>query len=221
MKIAIVIPARIGSTRFPNKPLAKINGKEMVLHVCDRLESMKGIADIMVATDCTNIKSVVENKGHKAIMTDVNCETGTDRIYQATKDLDYDIIINVQGDEPLVNTFDVKLVLEYKKMFMEHIIGTIAHIDDMRDIYNPNIVKYNYNIGLTRKPVCTKFKQCGLYAFTKQQLKEFTKSEKTETEGIELTRKTNNKIKFIVIQGSPSVDSPDDIKIIEKAINKA
>src|SRR5262245_10753382 len=105
MKMVAVIPARYGSTRFPGKPLAKILGKEMILWVTERTAKAKGLSDVVVATDDERVVSVVKKAGFNAIMTRPTHPSGSDRVFEAIEKMvlaEDDVIINVQGDEPLV-----------------------------------------------------------------------------------------------------------------------
>lgn len=213
MKCAIVIPARIGSTRFPRKPLALISGKPMILHVCDRLKNL-GI-DIFVATDDEDIATEVYLAGYEYIMTPDNCKTGTDRVYRATWGLDYDFYINVQGDEPLVNPEDVQTVIDEKKKHPHYIICSKSKIV-ADDLENPNVVKVKPDGTLTRKPIRTDYRQCGIYAYSKPELTYFCNMPPKEVEGIEMTRIPKGILRFVEITGSQAVDCPDDIDLIEK-----
>jgi 3-deoxy-manno-octulosonate cytidylyltransferase (CMP-KDO synthetase) len=214
MQVAIIIPARLGSTRFPKKPLALINGKEMIIHVCDRLKELN--LNMYVATDSKEITDILDKHNYNWIMTK-DCRTGTDRVYEASKKLNYDIFVNVQGDEPLVNIEDVKEVIKTKKLNMHYIVGTKSLLVD-DDLSNKNIVKVGDNNEMTREHIKTKFKQCGIYAFSKYDLFDFANCKKQEVESIELTRISKYRIKFITITGSPSVDIPDDINKIQNII---
>lgn len=218
MRCAIIIPARLKSTRLPNKPLAKILGKEMILHVCDALKGLD--AYTVVATDSHEIKELCNENGHMAIITDA-CRTGTDRVFLACKEikklggqLPFDIIVNVQGDEPLVCVEDVKKVIEAKIKDMEHIIATKSLLKT-GDLDNINVVKVSDDGELTRQPIETKYRQQGIYAFTYEELKYFHNADYVETESIELTRIPKSKLSFVEIKGSHAVDIEKDIQIVE------
>ena len=99
MNIKIIIPTRLNSSRFPKKPLAKIQHKEMILHVCDRASK---VYPVIVATPDTEIKELVEKHGYEAVLTSKDCLTGTDRVAEVAKYINADIYVNVQGDEPLI-----------------------------------------------------------------------------------------------------------------------
>lgn len=106
MNVILLIPARYGSSRFPGKPLAPINGKPMIQHVYERASLAKGLTNIYVATDDERIKATVEGFGGKVVMTSPDAASGTDRINEAIKLLglkDDDLVINVQGDQPLID----------------------------------------------------------------------------------------------------------------------
>ena len=122
MKILIVIPARFKSKRFPGKPLAKINNKEMIIWVAQICKKVTSVSNIVVATDDIRIKKTVNKYGFNAIMTSKKCITGTDRVAQVSKKIKADIYINVQGDEPLIKSQDIKKVISPKIKFPNHVI---------------------------------------------------------------------------------------------------
>ena len=142
-KSIILIPSRMAATRLPNKPLLKINNKSMIMHVYDKaLES--NIGDVFVATSDQIIFDEVKSNGGKPIITSDRHNTGTDRIAEAlskidTSDIDY--VINLQGDEPLIDINDIKN-LNYQAITQNSDLATLAcKIDDQKKYYNPNIVK--------------------------------------------------------------------------------
>jgi len=103
MRIVGVIPARYKSSRFEGKPLADILGKTMVQHVFERARRASCLGDVVVATDDERIRSEVERFGGKAVMTSMDHQSGTDRVAEAIRDIDADVIINIQGDEPMLD----------------------------------------------------------------------------------------------------------------------
>lgn len=117
MDVSIIIPARYDSTRFPGKPLAKINGKEMILHTVDGCSKAFGKECVFVTTDDNRISDVVTSAGYKVIMTSKEQPllTGSDRVAYAASFLDSYYIINVQGDEPLINPEDIRNVYSAMK----------------------------------------------------------------------------------------------------------
>ena len=105
MKVLCIIPARYASTRLPGKPLREIAGKPMIVRVYERAVRAKLVQDVVVATDDERIRAAVEEHGGRAVMTRTDHATGTDRLAEvAEKMQDYDLIINVQGDEPLIDS---------------------------------------------------------------------------------------------------------------------
>src|SRR5579871_5778583 len=112
MSVAIVIPARLGSTRLPEKALADINGKPMIQHVYERARSVRGVDHVVVATDHERIVAAVEKFGGQAVMTPESLRSGTDRVAQVAASRGEAIIVNVQGDEPLLDPIAVERALE-------------------------------------------------------------------------------------------------------------
>ena len=109
----IVIPARLKSSRFPGKPLAKICGKPMIFHVWKRCVGAVDKKLVFVATDNIKIVNVCKKFGIQTVMTSAKCKTGTDRMYDFSKKINSKIYINIQGDEPLIKPKDIKKVIKY------------------------------------------------------------------------------------------------------------
>jgi len=141
MPAIVVIPARYASTRFPGKPLALLKGLPIIQHVYQNSLNSRLAKDVIIATDSETIFEKVLSFGGKAMMTANVHASGTDRIAEVAAGLDYDIIVNVQGDEPLVNPAmidDVIAVLDDSRAS----IGTLAKkIEARREIFDPNVVK--------------------------------------------------------------------------------
>lgn len=138
----VVIPARLASTRLPNKPLADLGGKPMVVRVAERA-LLSGAAEVIVATDDGSIIDACEKHGIRAMMTLATHPSGTDRIAEVAQSLQWDedaVVVNVQGDEPLI---EPELIAKTAARIGPHIpMATVAHlIHDMDDMFNPNIVK--------------------------------------------------------------------------------
>lgn len=140
----VIIPARYASSRFPGKPLAKIGGVEMIVRVCQRV-SETGFP-LAVATDDSRIAEVVERAGFRAVMTSPDHQSGTDRVYEAYRNLGSDarVIINVQGDEPFIDPSQIRLLADCfseKKVR----IATLARVFDKKKgfeaLFDPNVVK--------------------------------------------------------------------------------
>jgi 3-deoxy-manno-octulosonate cytidylyltransferase (CMP-KDO synthetase) len=161
MRFHVVVPARYASTRLPGKPLADIAGKPMVVHVVERAMEA-GAESVLVATDDVRVQSAVESHGYAVVMTSAEHPSGTDRLAEVAEIRawgDEEIVVNVQGDEPLVSPRlirDCALELTLKP---DAAIATLAHgIQDEEDFRNPNTVKVvtdaqGYGLYFSRAPV--------------------------------------------------------------------
>ncbi|MBF0465690.1 MAG: 3-deoxy-manno-octulosonate cytidylyltransferase [Nitrospirae bacterium] len=138
---AVIIPARYGASRFPGKPLALICGKPMIEHVYERAKRAHSASAVFVATDNAKIYDTVVGFGGAAIMTKETHATGTDRIAEAARDLPFTVIVNVQGDEPLIEPDMIDSVIELMQDDRAS-MGTLKKkITTPCDIFDPNIVK--------------------------------------------------------------------------------
>lgn len=144
MGFHVVVPARYASTRLPGKPLADLAGKPMVVRVIEAVARSRA-TDVWVATDDERIRVAVEAYGHQALMTRADHVSGTDRIAEVVDRLgwkDEDIVVNVQGDEPLIDPALIDAVAACLGADAEAAVATAAHaIEDARDFFNPNVVK--------------------------------------------------------------------------------
>ena len=238
-KIAIVIPARYGSSRYKGKPLVKILGRELVLRVADICLKTVGYENLYIATDNKLIEQKVKKENFQAIMTSKNCLTGTDRVAEASKKINAKIFINVQGDEPLVNPKDIKKIIEAKKNFPNHVICGYDKIHKLQDPKNTNLPKVVVNskneliyisrslIPGSKKTIVNKnyYKQVCIYAFNKNELNKFfalkRKSEIEEMEDIEILRFFDLGVKVKMIRlnsNSVAVDEISDVKKAEKIL---
>ncbi|MDD1620107.1 MAG: 3-deoxy-manno-octulosonate cytidylyltransferase [Methylococcaceae bacterium] len=157
----VVIPARYGSTRLPGKPLLDIAGKPMIVHVCER--ALEADAEqVVVATDDQRIFAAVEALGLQAVMTDANHQSGTERIAEVARILgwgDDDIVVNLQGDEPLIPPAYIRDAAEALAGQTQAGIATLAaKIEDAEEIFNPNAVKVvldknGYALYFSRAPI--------------------------------------------------------------------
>ena len=241
MEACVIIPARFKSSRFPGKPLAKLNGKEMILWVAELSSSAVGIENVFVATDDLRISEIVNKNGFKSIITKSNLLTGTDRVAEAAMGLNYEIIVNVQGDEPLVNPADILKAIELKKVHHKSVINSYCLLKEDEDPKNKNIPKVVTNenndlIYISRavipstkeKNIFTKYKkQVCIYSFYKEQLKRFINYGKKgfieNLEDIEILRFFEIGINIKMYEASIAslaVDTPGDIKKVEIALEK-
>jgi 3-deoxy-manno-octulosonate cytidylyltransferase (CMP-KDO synthetase) len=234
-KVVVVIPARYKSSRFPGKPLAKIKGKEMILWVAEISEKAVGKEFTYIATENEEIANLVKDNGYNVILTSDNCKTGTDRVAEASVEIDADIIINIQGDEPMLNYNDILRVIECKKNNPNFIINCMSDLNSDEDINDKKIPKVVVDgddnlLYISRSAIPGKKsektkkgkKQICIYAFDKECLKDFY-SRKNKTplefeEDIEILRflEMGYKIKMLEVNNDTyAVDYPNDIKIVE------
>jgi len=236
MNAVAIIPARYASTRFPGKPLAPILGIPMIEHVYRNVSKSKAIREVWVATDDPRIEEAVLGFGGKCIMTSKEHQTGSDRLAEAVKKLDADLVINVQGDEPLIRgeVLDslVDLFLQDDTLQMATLKSKIQDEEEFR---NPNVVKvitnkFNEAIYFSRSPIpynrdgrqVDYFKHIGVYAYTKKFLLEYVTLPQTElelAESLEQLRALENGAKIKVIETDMKligVDTPQDIQKVEE-----
>jgi len=161
MSFVVVIPARYGSARFPGKPLADLGGKPMIVRVAERA-AQSGAREVVVATDHPDIASAVESHGHQAVMTKADHPTGTDRIAEVVAKRRYgaaEIVVNVQGDEPLIDPSLVRSVAANLRKHRDAAIATACHpLHSSREFASPNVVKVvldrdGYALYFSRAPI--------------------------------------------------------------------
>lgn len=242
MKTVIIIPARYKSSRFPGKPLVNLLDKPMILWVAELSAKAVGKENVYVATDDVRISEVVKKAGYSFVMTSDSALTGTDRLAEAAQQIEADIYINVQGDEPIVDPVDICKVRDKKVEYPNAIINAYCWISEEEDPESVNIPKVITNekdrlIYLSRKalpgykdlknaPLRYK-KQVCIYAFTKEELVAFQtfgrKSALEACEDIEILRFFEmDKTIFMVESsgGSLAVDIPDDVLKVEAALRE-
>jgi 3-deoxy-manno-octulosonate cytidylyltransferase (CMP-KDO synthetase) len=239
-EVSIIIPARYKSSRFPGKPLAKILGIEMILRVCNICSKVLKKKYIYVATDDKRISNVVNSAGYKSININKKCLTGTDRVFQASKKINSKIIINVQGDEPIINSLDIKKIINAKIKFPNHVICGFNEIHqtnaNSRNIPKVVLNKNSEMIYMSRSVIPGNkndkikykiFKQVCIYGFNKKELYQYGKQNKKsyleKIEDIELLRflDFNIPIKMIKVSNrSIAVDIKNDIKKVEIFLKK-
>ena len=240
---AIIIPTRLSATRFPNKPLEKINNIPMIIHVLNKAKESK-VGTVFVATPDEEIFQVVNKNGGNAILTNQNHASGSDRVYEAySKKLknSVDLIINLQGDMPNIKPNNIsKLVKLMKNNNCD--IGTLASkIMDKNEIADPNIVKVEIDQSLkddnfleakdffrTKKDLSNEkiYHHLGLYIFTKDALTRYVKLARSKLEierNLEQMRAMENNmvVKVGLTNSMPlSVDTKEDLIKVKKEMEK-
>lgn len=238
---AIIIPARMGSTRFPGKPLANIAGKPMIVHVVERALAAD-IGDVWVATCEQEIVDVVENAGGRAVMTDPELPSGSDRIYQALQKIAqrYDYIINVQGDLPTLEPKVIQTTLSLLQQSKADIATLVAIISREEEKNNPNVVKavvagepdighHGRALYFTRATAPygegKLYHHIGLYGYTQAALERFVSLQPSaleRREKLEQLRALENglHIEVGVVNSVPlGVDVPEDVGRAEKILD--
>lgn len=241
MKTIVFIPARYGSSRLPGKPLKLIAGKPMIQHVFERVSKASGLDGVYVATDDERIQKVVEAFGGNVVMTPPEAQSGTDRIAEAAKTLnlsDDDLIVNVQGDQPLVHAGSIEAVIspfkaaDYQGQFE---MSTLSFkIVNQAEITSPKDVKIVTDVNdmalyFSRATIPhgrdywehDSFKHLGIYAYTKRFVDQFNALPMGRLENIEKLeqlRALENGMPIKIVESqwdSPEVDLPGDIAIME------
>ena len=238
MKTLVIIPSRLAATRLPGKPLLKINGLSIISHVVKRAEEAN-IGEVYVAAGDKEIVDEVKKNGGQAILTNINHKTGTDRIYEAVnkiKNKDIELVMNLQGDEPLMNTNDIKN-LQTKMIKTNADLGTLAsNIFDQKILKKKDVVKVitsellkveNFPEAITfKRKLIDKTKNVyhhlGIYCYKLQTLKKFVsfkQSHNEKNDKLEQLRALDNNIKINVALAKDSpigVDTEEDFVAIKK-----
>ena len=231
MKAIGVIPARLHSNRFPKKILHLIDGKPMVVHVYERAKKSQLLEDVIVAIDADETNKVLTDWKVKTIMTSDNHVSGTDRIQEAVADIEADVVVNIQGDEPTIPPLLIdELVQQFEDETIE--MATVAGKDmDVEKIMDVNAVKVlldagGFAVNFRRVPVPSEmggyYHHMGIYAYRKFTLKKYTELEPSDNErllNLEQYRALDNGIPIKVIltdKVTKGIDVIDDLKQLER-----
>ena len=240
MKNLIIIPARLESTRLPNKPLADINGEPMIAHVYKRAKEAN-IAKVIVAAGNVEIKEVIENIGGEAILTNPDHASGSDRIYEALnmydKESKFDIIVNLQGDLPNIHKDALSKIISLLESNDADISTLGVKISSEEEFLNKNIVKAyvknisesNYVDDFDRRFDIGKeeflYHHVGIYGYKRKALETFIGFDQSESEierKLEQMRSIENGMKIVLglIDELPiSVDTQEDLEIARRSMD--
>ena len=238
IKPVIIIPARYNSSRLPGKALKDIEGTSMLQRTFEKCIEALSEQDVYIATDNLKIQKHCEDFGANVLMTSSSCLTGTDRIAEASKYIKCDVVINVQGDEPIINPADIIKVIDAAREYPGEIINGMAIIETVDEFVNPSIPKVvtrpdgkllymsRAAIPTTKKlKFETAWKQICIYAFPVDSLKTFAqqdnKTSLEQIEDIEILRfvEMGYDVRMIKLSGSSfAIDTPEDLKKIRKYI---
>ena len=238
MKTLVIIPSRLSASRLPGKPLLKINGLSIISHVYKKAQEAD-IGDVFVAAEDQEIVEDVKKNGGEAILTSKNHKTGTDRIYEALIKLgreDVELVMNLQGDEPLMNTEDIQN-LNSQMIDTKRDLGTLAaKINDKKIFENHNIVKVitEESLDVLKFPQALNFirkldkesskayHHLGIYCYNVEILKKFISFKQSQNEiknKLEQLRALDNNININVALAKSSpigVDTEEDFMAIKK-----
>lgn len=241
MRVLGIIPARYASTRLPGKPLADIGGKTLIEHVYRRAAAAAGLESLVVATDDLRIARAVEGFGGKAVMTDPNHKSGSDRCAEvACCHPEYEIIVNIQGDEPLLDPRLIDLVVAPLIADASLDMSTVAKVMAPADYGDPNVVKVVMDLNgralyfsrslipYPRGESPTVYQHVGLYCYRRDFLLHLTglpRSPLEEAESLEQLRvlEHGHSIRVMVADfpvESVSVDTPADLERVRAIIDR-
>ena len=246
-----IIPVRFRSTRLPGKPLLEISGKTIIEHVYERSRRASLLRDVIVATDDERIATVVRRNGGKAVMTPTTIQSGSDRVAYAAKTIDADIVVNIQGDEPLI---DPRMIDETVQALFDdetvQVSTPVKKITSAEEVGNPNIVKVvldenNFALYFSRSVIPHQcpgenpstrggsltdhlyYKHIGLYVYRKDFLLTFTQWEPSPLERAEELEQLRilehgHRIKCVITEhDSFSIDTPEDFERLKSVMKQA
>jgi 3-deoxy-manno-octulosonate cytidylyltransferase (CMP-KDO synthetase) len=246
MSAVIVIPARYDSTRFPGKPIALLKGKPLIQHVYENSQGALLAEDVIVATDSQAVFETVCSFGGRAVMTSRTHQSGTDRVSEIARLMEYDIVVNVQGDEPLINPQTIDDVISLLSDAAADIGTVVKRIGEPEEIIDPNVVKVvfgddGFALYFSRAPIpyhrdgwrelsqcgvrdslVTVFKHVGIYSYRRDALLRLTEMKPTKLEEIEKLEQLRAlehgfRIKVKEISFETiGVDTPQDLERVER-----
>ncbi len=240
-----VIPARWGSKRFPGKPLVKLHGKTLIQWVWERAVQVNGVSQWLVATDDERISHAVRAFGGQALMTSPEHQSGTDRIIEVIQHYPHQIVVNIQGDEPLLNPKSVETIIQALESDPEAAVSTAAFpIRSIKELDDPNVVKVAVSknhraLMFTRAAIphvrdqSTRsewtnlrihYRHLGVYGYRRKALLTYSQWKPGPLEMAEKLEQLRFLEHGVVVacplieDGSPGVDTPEDLRNIERLL---
>ncbi|MBR4597233.1 MAG: 3-deoxy-manno-octulosonate cytidylyltransferase [Opitutales bacterium] len=243
---AIAIPTRMGSTRFPGKPLARLGSKRVLEHVYEKCLASKNAQAVFILTDSPEIDAFAKTIGAKCIMTSPQCQNGTERIVEALEKINAEFIVNVQGDEPFIPPSLIDSIFEIRAKTNCEIATAATPITDPEELFNPNNVKVLTNaagqvIYFSRSPLPyvrgeenpakwlerrKYLKHIGIYGYSQSALKKYAslpKSSLESCESLEQLRFIDAGIPMALVESGYKVvgiDTPEDLRKAEEMLNQ-
>ncbi len=240
-----VIPARWDSKRFPGKPLVKLHDKPLIQWVWERAVQVNGVSQWLVATDDSRISDAVQAFGGQALMTSTEHQSGTDRIIEVIQHYPHQMVVNIQGDEPLLNPRSVEIIIQALASDPEAAVSTAAFpIQSKEELNDPNVVKVAVSknhraLMFTRAAIPhirdqasrsawtnlrIHYRHLGVYAYRRKALLTYSQWKPGPLE----TAEKLEQLRFLehgavvacplVEDGSPGVDTPEDLRNIERLL---
>ena len=237
----IIIPARYASTRFPGKPLASLWGKPIIQHVYERASHARHCSRVIIATDDERIAATARAFGAEVAMTRADHPSGTDRVAEVAANLEAELIVNVQGDEPLVDPAAIDAAVAPLTADPTIPMGTLAApVEEITDLANPNVVKVvvdqaGFALYFSRLPIpfvrdgqagVTRYRHLGLYVYRRDFLLGLAKLTPTPLEQAEMLEQLRvlehgHRIKVVIVgKASPGVDTPEDLARLEQSADR-
>jgi 3-deoxy-manno-octulosonate cytidylyltransferase (CMP-KDO synthetase) len=240
LRIVAVIPARYASTRLPGKVLADLDGRPMIEHVYRRAKSSRAVSEVIVATDDLRVATRVNDFGGKVRLTKATHETGTDRLAEVAASLDCDVVVNVQGDEPLIDPHAIdELVAPFATEPSVQMTTLFRRINDAAELANPNIAKVVIDRGgfalyFSRAPIPyvrdprggwpPMYRHIGLYGYRRKTLLVLASLEPTpleRAEALEQLRALEHGIRIKAVETrheSFEVNTPEDLEQVRRLL---
>jgi 3-deoxy-manno-octulosonate cytidylyltransferase (CMP-KDO synthetase) len=244
MNAVAVIPARYASTRLPGKPLVEIAGKAMIQHVFERVNMARRISRTIVATDDDRIREFMEPFG-EVVMTSADHISGTDRVAAVARSLsDVDVVVNVQGDEPLIDPNVIDMLVQALEATDVECATPVARIESTRELFDTNVVKVVLRKDFTplyfsRSPIpcvrgrepeewlscATFYRHVGIYAYRRASLEKFVSAAPPlieSCEQLEQLRMLDFDMPLLCVEtdyNGPAVDTPEDVMKVESLLS--
>lgn len=237
-----IIPARFGATRFEGKLLKDLCGKPVIQHVYERAKKARTLDDLIIAADDDRIMKAVQEFGGKAVFTSKSHTTGTDRLTEVVNQLDVKIVVNIQGDEPLINPLVIDDLVRAMQAEPDLAMATVVKKSRSeeefrsRDVVKAIINQNNYAMYFSRSPIPTLlnledknaffYKHIGIYAYSKDFLftyKKLTNTYLEENERLEQLRALENGYKIKAIETkfeTVGIDTPEDLELAKSLLQK-
>jgi len=235
-RVTVIIPARYAATRFPGKPLAELWGKPLIWHVWERARRARSAHRVLIATDDLRIASAARAFGAEVAMTRGDHPTGTDRVAEAAGPIETDLVVNVQGDEPLIDPADIDAAVAPLLADATIPMGTLCSpLESVGELANPNVVKVVFDregraLYFSRLPIpfvrdhgaeAERYRHIGLYVYRKEfllQLGRLAPTPLEKAEKLEQLRVLEHGYRLhvtVVPHASPGVDTPADLERIK------